>query len=195
MRGLRRRRGPWCRRLNARYVATAADTRFAHERGNGGNFRPDGNFWMPGESANVRSGSPRLRRWCGRNTPRLGRTRLSSPNLRLVNVSAHNFSAHTISAHMSPLWRGWRSRADISSVVARRRHGGAARDRAAAAHQGASPHASRAPSVALEQRLDWYHHVLNFERFWGLSMHPISQSKSAPRTRLVDAQQVLTRVR
>lgn len=37
-------------------------------------------------------------------------------------------------------------------------------------------------------RLNMYHHVLNFERFWDVAMHLISHSKSAPRTRLVDAQ-------
>ena len=46
-----------------------------------------------------------------------------------------------------------------------------------------------------EHRLILYHHALNFERFWDVSMHLISHSKSAPRTRLVDAQHLMSRVR
>jgi len=48
-------------------------------------------------------------------------------------------------------------------------------------------------SVRAKHRLILYHHVPHFDRFWAVSMHPLSQSKSIPRTRLVDAQHAVTR--
>jgi hypothetical protein len=49
-------------------------------------------------------------------------------------------------------------------------------------------------SLAL-QCLNLYYHILNFEPFWDVPMHLISQSKSTPRTRLVNAEQRVNGVR
>jgi hypothetical protein len=51
------------------------------------------------------------------------------------------------------------------------------------------------PLTGTEHRIILYYHTLNCERFGGVSMHLISQSKSAPRTQLVNAEQRICRVR
>jgi hypothetical protein len=46
-----------------------------------------------------------------------------------------------------------------------------------------------------EQRQNLYHQVLNFERLRDVVVHPISQSKSTPRTQLVNAEERISTVR